>query len=162
MSGDAEKLFDDPKDFLLKEGHKIYNRPVQVDLYFMSESEDKLVKETARIDFTFKNLPVAVFDLLAEGAQNKDLNPVIPPGTELLWAKTDDNLCTLNFSRDFLLNISKDSVKERLTVYAIVNSIASLEGIDQVKILVDSKEQETLYSLKIKEPLNPDFSMVIE
>lgn len=162
MSGDAQKLFDNPREFLFKEGIKIYNRSVQVDLYFLSESEDKLVLETVNIDQTLKNLPAAVFELLAEGAQNKDLNPVIPPGTELLWAKTDDNICTLNFTQDFLIHIPKDGVKERLTVYAIVNSITSIDGIEYVKFLIDSKEYDKLYSVKVKEPLAPDHTLVIE
>lgn len=162
MSGDAQKMIENPKEFLFKSGRKSYNRPVQVDLYFMSESEDKLVKETATIEQTIKDLPVAVFELLTEGPENRDLNPVIPKGTELLWAKTDYDTCILNLSNAFLTNISKDETTERLTVFAIVNSITSLEGIQTVKILVDSKECEKLYSVKIKDPLSPDTTLVME
>ena len=162
MSGDAQELFENPREFLFKEGIKIYNQPIQVSLYFMSESEDRLVRETARIEQTFKNLPVAVIELLAKGPLNRDLNSIIPPGTELLWAKTDGDICTLNFSNDFLANMSKDETKVRLTIYAIVNSITSLDGIEYIKFLINSKEYEKLHEVKINEPLARDDTLVIE
>jgi spore germination protein GerM len=162
MTGDAEKLFENPKEFLFKEGLKLYNRPLKVDLYFISESGDKLVKETATIEQTLKNLPVAVFELLANGPVNKDLNPVIPPGTELLWAKNDGEVCIMNLSDNFINEMTKDETVELLSVYAIVNSITGIEGIQYVKILINSKEYEKLNFVKIKEPLAPDYTLLSE
>ncbi len=162
MSGDAQKLFEDPKNFIFSDRSKTYNSVVKADIYFASENMDFLVKETVNINQTMKDLPTALFLKMLDGPMNGDYNTIIPDGTELLWAKTDKDICTLNLNKRFLENMPKDPSKEKLVIYAIVNSITSLEGIDKVQFLVENSVYETFYSINVSKPIEPDFSIVSE
>jgi hypothetical protein len=68
----------------------------------------------------------------------------------------------MNLSDNFINEMTKDETVERLSVYAIVNSITGIEGIQYVKILINSKEYEKLNFVKIKEPLAPDYTLLSE
>ena len=160
LSGEAQTFFENPKEFIFQKGKKSYWRPLPVTLYFVSESGGSLTKEEAYIGQTMLDLPRALFSLLEEGPENKNLNPVVPQETMLIWAKIEKEICVLNVNEAFLRNMPEDEEQEKLWVYGIVNSFAGLSGIEQVKFLVEGKELEQLHALGVKEPLTPDFSFV--
>jgi spore germination protein GerM len=66
----------------------------------------------------------------------------------------------VDFSRELLTSHWGGSMGEIMTVYSVVNTLASLPGIEQVKFLVEGEEIETLTGhLDISEPVEPDWDL---
>ena len=86
------------------------------------------------------------------------LSGIIPSKAELLDIKIEDKIVYLNFSNE-LFNVSKD--KERKLVESITYSLISIDGIEGVVIMVDSKQLDTLPQTKEKLPavLNRNFGI---
>lgn len=62
--------------------------------------------------------------------------PIIPEGTKVIDNKLDNNILTINFSKE-LLNVTKEN--EEKMIEAIIYSLTEIKGIDKISILVDNK-----------------------
>ncbi len=102
-----------------------------------------------------------VITALIAGPKDSSLLPTIPSGTRVLGVEVDNKLAAVNFSAELRDNHSGGSSGETMTIYSIVNSLAELEGIDQVQILVEGQVIETLAGhISLDEPLEPDWDLV--
>jgi len=77
-------------------------------------------------------------------------SPIIPENTKLLSISIDKSLVKLNFSKEFL-NVNKDD--EEKMISAIIYSITSINGIDNISIYVDGNILTKMPNSK--ETLNP-------
>jgi len=93
--------------------------------YAGSESEEKIVLQQ-----------------LIDGPIAEDMCPVLSDKVELLGVSTKDNICTVDFSKEFLDMLPE--VSEEVVIYSVVNTLAELPGIYQVQFLVEGK-QEKMY-----------------
>ena len=66
----------------------------------------------------------------------------IPEGTKLLSVSTDQGVCYVNLSEEFLTPLP--DVKETISLYSIVNSLCQLPGVDQVQIAINGETDRTL------------------
>ncbi|MGI5936077.1 MAG: GerMN domain-containing protein [Oscillospiraceae bacterium] len=125
----------------------------QIRLYFADQEGRYLLSEYHNLTMTEDaNLERYVIEELLRGPNDENKLSVIPEGTEMLWVKTEDGICTVNFSYH-LYNYRPDTVVgERLTIYSIVNSLTSLSG-EKVKILIDGNTVGTYHSMSLAEPL---------
>lgn len=113
-----------------------------VVLYFPSKTTQKLVTEVRNISSENKKTKEQyIVNEIIKGPQNKELQSVLASDTTLISAETKDGVCYLNFKSNF---IDKNSgSKEKLAVYAIVNSLTELENVAQVQFLIDGKKVDT-------------------
>ncbi len=131
----------------------------ELALYFASEDGTRLSKEertvTYRMDTPLEQL---VVEQLIEGPKLAGNQAVISPDTRLLSISVTDNICYLNFSREFLSAVPVED--PWLTIYALVNSLSDLKSVTRVQIAVEGSQdilfRDTIPLNTLFEP-NPDY-----
>ena len=79
----------------------------------------------------------------------------LPEGTELLGVTRKGRTCTLNLSKEFLENKPDSASGEIMTVYSLVNSLASLGNISGVLITVEGESISDYVNLSLATPISP-------
>ncbi|MCT4618238.1 MAG: GerMN domain-containing protein [Marinisporobacter sp.] len=88
----------------------------------------------------------------------KNLVAPIPQKVALIDSVQNNNLLTLNFNKEFLSSYKDRIDLQRMMVDAIVYSFTSIEGIDQVKILVEGNPLSNLGGMDLSYPIQqPSF-----
>ena len=119
-------------------------------LYFPSADGTQLVKETQVIEITNDEAPEEwILQQLLKGPKGQELSTPIASGTTVLSVSTEDGLCTIDFSEEFLNS-------HPLAVQAILHSLCQLDTIDAVKINV-AGNTEAIFddNLVLASPLLP-------
>lgn len=98
---------------------------------------------------------------LSEGRRN---NPKImrlfPDVKNGVTVKVKNQTAYVNLSREFVENHSPIRQHELLTVYSIVNSLTSIDGIVNVKFTIDGKEEKNFKGfIDMREAFIPDYFM---
>jgi len=120
----------------------------EVYLYFADGRGESLVAERRRI--TGAEMPVQfgrnILTALIQGPARKELTATIPEGTVCrAFYLTDRGVAYVDFSGAVRENHPGGSGAERFTIYSVVNTLVlNMEGVEQVKILIDGQEAETL------------------
>ncbi|MEN3184983.1 MAG: GerMN domain-containing protein [Atribacterota bacterium] len=129
---------------------------MEVVVYFANPDFTALVGEKRRIVKDERYLERILEELL-KGPENKDLFNAIPKGTKLNAVFVEGNTAYVDLSSEMAKNQSGGTSQEFLSVYAIVDTLTAFPGIEQVKILIDGKETQTLCGhIDISEPLRRD------
>lgn len=131
-------------------------RKTIVSLYFKDQDNTNLVPEARLIDAKllitepYKKL----IELLIEGPKNQALSGTIPTGTRLNNITLTKGELIVDLSSEFIKNHLGTEQEKEATVYSIVNTMTELNEINQVKILIDGKENEQFENTNInfKEP----------
>ena|GEM_PF-5430542 len=88
----------------------------------------------------------------------------MPSNASLLSISIREGVCYLNFDESFVSGM--EAGKEELAIYAIVNSLTSLDGIEQVQFAINSSSEVALglSKLSLTEPFsfNPDIVEIKE
>lgn len=116
---------------------------VTITLYFANEDATGLEKEERTIEVNpNKYLGLYVVEELIKGPENTKLIATVPAETIVRDIRTtDDGICYLNLSQEFVTKHNGGSAGEILTVYSIVNSLCELEGIEKVQFLIEGEKQ---------------------
>lgn len=128
-------------------------------LYFPQKNGEKLIKEMRSVEMQNAfSLEKTVISELLKGPDNPDCTAALPDGTKLISIETKDNVCFVNFSKDFVTKSSPGSLNTTLTLYAVVNSLCSLQNVNSVQILIDGENGVEFgnYVLDIAYKMNPD------
>ncbi|NMB40444.1 MAG: GerMN domain-containing protein [Firmicutes bacterium] len=135
-------------------------------LFFTNTDNNMLIGEEREIPAkSGPDLKVALLQELIKGPQKPGLSITIPAGTKVLGVneEKEKGLVTVNFSEEIITGHWGGSFGEIVTVYSVVNTLAQLPGVEQVRFLVEGDEVETLVGhLDISEPVEPDWGMVRE
>lgn len=122
-------------------------------LYFASVDANHLKVEKRVLDKE-GDIYFQLFEELKAGPENEKLAETIPKGSKLLDYQLDEKVLTLNFSLELRNNHWGGSTGEIMTIYSIVNTYTSLENVENVKILLEGEEVETLVGhLDLTQPL---------
>lgn len=151
---DGEVNYRDTDMYLLQEDSDAVSDDT-VTLYFADANEQYLVPEIKKL---VSGAGVSderyIIDQLIRGPVGDELSPVIPTGTELLSVVTDINgICTVDFSIDFVENKPETERQELITIYAIVNSLSSLDTVESVRITVEGRETEIYRHMVLSGPI---------
>jgi len=129
-----------------------------VCLYYTDKSGENLVPVYRTIS-TDSAERYVVAELLKAPS---DLTSPLPEGTELLGVTRKGRSCTLNLSHEFLDNRPNSAQGELISLYALVNSLATLGSISEVSITVEGEAVERYVNLSLANPLSPLSLMPIE
>lgn len=88
-------------------------------------------------------------------AEEKDLRPTFPPGTQLRGVTLAGGVATVDFSAELQENFGGGSAGELMLVYSLANSLAELPGITAVRLTVEGRPLETLGHMDLTEPVAP-------
>jgi spore germination protein GerM len=144
---DGEKFiivlfFGDSKTTNLKEEKRFVNK---------IETEDSL------------KLANLVISELFKGPISEDLVAPFPKGVKTPDVKLIGTTAVVNLSKEFVEKHPGGSTGELLTVYSIVNTLAAIEGIDQVQFNIDGKvAAEFKGHLEFDKPFKADLQLVVE
>jgi spore germination protein GerM len=119
----------------------------KVHLYFANQKGNYLQAEERKIvaEDTISAME-AIITALMEGPDDPKLVSTIPPGSRLLHIfVTDDGTAYLDFSSELSSLHPGGVTAERLTLYAIVNSLVlNLEQVERVQLLFEGQPASTL------------------
>lgn len=137
-----------------------------VRVYFPSSSGDGLIFENHDIFETTTPADRAkqiVADLI-EGPQSERALRAVPRGTVLRQVYVlSSGVAYLDFSGDLAEGLGGGSMREMLTVYAIVDSVTrNVPEIKSVALLIEGRVPDTLNGhLDLRYPLRPNYSIVL-
>lgn len=99
---------------------------------------------------------------LLEGELPPGCHRPLPDGVALRGVAVSRGVARADFSRELLTSFPGGSDTEGVAVYAVVNTLASLPGVERVQILVEGQPIETLGGhLDASTPLAPDDELVV-
>lgn len=114
---------------------------LQFVLYFADAEEDYLRSISREVS---KNTDASreqiVIEELIAGPTTGNFRSVMPEGTKVNSVSVADGLCYIDLSNEFLTG--NPPVGMNLTVYSIVNSLAELNSVRKVQILIDGNITE--------------------
>lgn len=132
-----------------------------VRLYFADNTGTKLVAEERSIEvkqsLTLEN---QIVEQLIAGPERNSLNPTIPSGTSIKDIKTEEGICYVNLTQDF---IRKNSPlpSEKITIYSIVNSLTELDTVNKVQFLIEGEKiNEYKGDIDFSKPFERDESLI--
>jgi germination protein M len=112
-------------------------------LYFADLAQNLLAQEE-RLAQVNPNQPREkyVMEQLLAGATQYGLANVIPQETKIISVKTDEGICYVNLSSDFLAKQTGSAAMIQLSVYSIVNSLTELSNVKKVQFWIDNNVVE--------------------
>jgi hypothetical protein len=137
---------------------------IGVRLYFESSEIPALVAEDRTVPFStdLARQVRLLVEELTRGSESGHLPP-LPPETRVLAVfLVERDLACVDLSNEAASGHPGGALGERLSVYAIVNSItANLPAVRRVQILIDDKPAETFAGhVDLSRPLWPDMTLV--
>lgn len=128
----ASDFIDDTNDSITDDNM------VKITLYFTDEQGTKLYAEKREVYIDARcSMEKAVLNELLAGAKNEGLKDVLPEGLTVISVVTKDGVCYLNMDNTFLTG--SINVVETIPVYAIVNSLTEITGVEAVQILINGE-----------------------
>lgn len=151
----------DANTILTDDGEKsIYSAKKKVKLYYTNETGDKLIPCLKEITVE-NNVPLETQVLLMlknPPRSKKNLKSPLPKDFHVNQTQIMNNICYVDLSSD-IENAVAD-VKEKVTVYAMVNSLTDLDTAYQVQFTIDGKRVSKLNEFeKFDTLLTSNFSL---
>lgn len=134
MSGymTAADFIDDTTDIVMD------NNKINIQLYFTDEQGMELYAESREVYIdTVSSKEKIVLNQLLQGPESDDLRKVLPEGLTILSVVTRNGICYLDMDDTFLTGTI--NVVDAIPVYAIVNSLTAIDGVDEVQILINGE-----------------------
>lgn len=131
-----------------------------LDLYFANQEGDGLVKEIREVYYNSNiSMEKLVLEHLILGPKKEGAQKTIPDETKLNNIAVVDGSCYVNLDEHF--RNQNYEIQEPVVVYSIVDSLASLEGIDNVQISVNGDTSGKYRDdLELSQMYQPDYSYV--
>ncbi len=123
-----------------------------VRLYFSDAQAEKLVPEDRRVTVVENNLEKTVVLELIKGPEDSEHLRTVPAETKVLSVETQEGICFVNLSGEFVTKHSGGTAAEQMTVYSIVNSLTELPNVEQVQFLVDGKKLDVYKHMEFSAP----------
>lgn len=112
-----------------------------VTLYFSNEQATSLCAETRNIEVKQSlSLETQIVEQLIAGPSNANMYPTVPTETKIRNIKTEENICYVDLSSEFVSKHSGGSSAETLTIYSIVNSLTELSVVKKVQFLIEGEK----------------------
>ncbi|MCQ2418544.1 MAG: GerMN domain-containing protein [Clostridia bacterium] len=132
-----------------------------VTLYFAdAENRFLLPEQRSTEPLEEPEIPRYIVSQLIAGTQQRGYGNTIPAGTRLLGIKTENGVCTVDFSAEFLTNSPQMHFAERMTVYSIVNSLTELDAVSSVQIVVEGEIVDFFSRMSLAEPISRENTMI--
>ncbi|MCD7855793.1 MAG: GerMN domain-containing protein [Clostridiales bacterium] len=111
-----------------------------VTLYFTDRNAQSLIGETRLIEIKqSQSIEYQIVEQLLAGPENSDLVSAIPSGTKLINTNTENDICYVNLSSNFI-NKSAASPVSLLQIYSIVNTLTALDNVNSVQLYVEGQK----------------------
>ena len=134
-----------------------------VTIYFPDKEGTHLVPERREIELQASiSVERLIIAELAKGPNNEELIQIIPSDINLISVETNDGVCFVNISGDFVDKIQSGSTSTTMALFSVVNSLTELEGINSVQILIDGKTGIEFGNFVLDAPLERNKALIKE
>lgn len=159
-TGNTARLRLSSEDILLR-NTLVGDGTASIRLYFPKDGNGVLAAEYRSVEISDDtSAERIVIDELLKGPASEGLSPALPEDTVVLPVYTQDGVCTVSFSEDFLNGLAGDPDAIRLAVYSVVNSLTCLADVDSVLIVVQNNADNLIGNIDISEPLTRKTSLI--
>ncbi len=136
----------------------------EVVLYFADETRESLIRENRMIVVNAdKPIEQFIVEALIAGPKNESCYPTMPPETKVRAVHTDEGICYVNLSNDFLTKNPAVAIPERTTIYSIVNSLTELTSVKKVQFLIESENVTSFRgTMDLSKPFERDEAITIQ
>ena len=112
----------------------------EISVYFKAREKNELNLEKRKIELHKKNsakeIAKAAVSELLKGPQNEANEALLPKDTKLLSLEIENNVATVNMSKEFGTVKGTDAILQRLSM---VNTLCAISGIEGIVIQTDGK-----------------------
>ena len=132
----------------------------KVELYFVDSSMQRLIASDFYVDArdSSEAARLVIAELLEGRDSNNKIMRIMPNVKNGLSVKVKNGTAVVNISREFQQKHSAMRHHEALTIYQIVNSLTSIDGIVNVKFTIDNKEEKDFKGFcDMRETFIPDY-----
>ncbi|MDP4088619.1 MAG: GerMN domain-containing protein [Bacillota bacterium] len=131
---------------------------INLDVYFDDSKDEKniqIAKEELLVNKEELMGELIINRLIQGPSLQGSLKPVLPKETRLISFSIKDGVAIVNLSKE--AKVSMSSGKEEACIRSIVNSLAQLESISKIAILVENKNVDSLGgNFDISKPFGPE------
>ena len=93
-----------------------------------------------------------VLEALIAGPQDEGLEPVLPADLKVLSARLEGKVCYVDLSGVFLEQIPQEKWEQQMVIDSLVNTLCSMENVEQVQILVEGQLLEWYGDVPVNQP----------
>ena len=134
-----------------------------VDLWYLRQGgQDLGVERRQIIKDVDQTVVEAVLSAWAEGPEEAGLSPCLPQGSQILSAQVEDGVCLVDLSPEFIQGLPGSETTAALMVYAMVNTLCELDGVEAVQLYIDGDPAPAVGSLPLDRALIPDTTLGTE
>lgn len=110
----------------------------EMDLYYVDKSGRYLIPESRTVSLANQSNPQEyLLRRLAEQPSSSELEAVLPEGTRVLEVTTEDGICNVDLSAEFVNNKPEDPTACYMCLLAIANTVTQTADADKVELYVD-------------------------
>lgn len=134
-----------------------------VDLWYLRQGGQDLGVERRQIIKNVDQTVVeAVLSAWAEGPEEAGLKACLPQGSQILSAQVEDGVCMVDLSPEFIEGLPASQTTAALMVYAMVNTLCELDGVEAVQLYIEGQPAPAVGSLPLDRALIPDTTLGAE
>lgn len=124
-----------------------YTAPVSSDnscqVYFVDRQLHRLIPTFISPEKTVEATAKKIVSEIIEGRDsNSAILRIIPKSEDIISVEVSGEVAQVNLSGELISKINKSRDTERLFVYQLVNSLLSVNGIENVAFTIDGKSQK--------------------
>ena len=130
-----------------------------VDLWYLKPGGRALSVERRQIVKTVEQTLVqAVLAAWADGPEGELLS-CLPEGSQIRSVELQDGVCVVDLSQEYIDGLPRSEQTAALTVYAMVNTLCELDGVEAVQLYIDGEPAPAVGGLPLDRALIPDTSL---
>ena len=117
-------------------------------------------KDSQELGFEFRvfrliesdSVAQVVVEALIAGPQDEGLEQILPADLKVLSARQEGRVCYVDLSGVFLEQVPQEEWQQQLVLDSLVNTLCSLENVEQVQILVEGQPLEWYGDILVTQP----------
>lgn len=129
-------------------------------LYFPDKDNLSLRAEYRQVERGSDSASEIIMTELLRGPVGIEANRALPKGTQILGLSVSGTVCQVDLSSEFVDNAPQNGLGPVTTLYALVNSLCSLGGISQVRVLVEGSVLQSYHGAAVNNPISANFDLV--
>ena len=142
-------------DEVLLSGRDEEVRTLRARIFFADAQTGALGSESRTIQmYEGQTRAMAVVEALLAGPESEGLLSVIPDGVDVLSVRTEEGVCYVNFSQEFLEMVPHSLQEQENVVYSVVKSLCSVSDIEAVQLVVEGETAAYYGGIAIGAPLS--------
>lgn len=132
----------------------------KTEIYYVDHSMLRLIPVDYNvINSTKEKAAKKIIETIIEGQDyNRKILRVIPDVKNCIGVKIKDRTAYVDLKKDFQINFTENKNHQLLAIYSIVNSLTSIDGVDNVEFLIDGEKKKINYGgIDMREVFIPDY-----